>query len=83
MIEKSKPVPDIYLKACKLLNVKPENCYALEDSKNGILSAYNAGYKVIMVLDLWQPNEEILNIITGKYDNPEQVKDAFEKDWIA
>lgn len=79
MIEKSKPAPDIYLKACELLGVKPEDCYALEDSKNGLLSAYNAGCKPIMIPDLWQPDEEILKIIVGKYDDLEQVKVALEK----
>jgi len=63
MIEKSKPEPDIYLKACELLKVTPEDCYALEDSKNGLLSAYRAGCKPIMVPDLWQPDEDILQII--------------------
>lgn len=77
MIEKSKPEPDIYLKACELLGVNPEDCYALEDSKNGLLSAYRAGCKAIMVPDLWQPDEEMLGIITGKYDDLEQVKEAF------
>lgn len=57
-IEKSKPEPDIYLKAAELLNTAPEECYAIEDSKNGILSAYRAGCKVIMVPDLWQGDKE-------------------------
>lgn len=51
---------------------------ALEDSKNGLLSAYRAGCKPIMVPDLWQPDEEILQIIKGKYSDLEQVKKAFE-----
>lgn len=28
--------------------------------------------------DLWQPNEEVLEIIKGKYTDLEQVKKAFE-----
>ena len=56
----------------------PEECIALEDSKNGLLSAYRAGCKPIMVPDLWQPDEEILQIIKGKYSDLEQVKKAFE-----
>ena len=51
---------------------------ALEDSKKGLLSAYRAGCKSIMVPDLWQPDEEILQIIKGKYSDLEQVKKAFE-----
>ena len=78
MVEKSKPAPDIYIKACEMLNESPEDCIALEDSKNGLLSAYRAGCKPIMVPDLWQPDEEILQIINGKYLNLEQVKKAIE-----
>ena len=55
-----------------------KECIALEDSKNGLLSAYRAGCKPIMVPDLWQPDEEILQIIKGKYSDLEQVKIAFE-----
>ena len=78
MIENSKPEPDIYLKACELIGEEPENCYALEDSKNGLLSAYRAGCKPIMIPDLWQPDEEIMKIIVARYDDLEQLKAAFE-----
>jgi len=78
MVKKSKPEPEIYLKACDMLEVKPEDCFALEDSKNGLLSAYRAGCKPIMVPDLWQPDEEILQVIKAKYSDLEQVKMAFE-----
>ena len=78
MIKKSKPAPDIYLRACELLKAEPGDCYALEDSKSGLLSAYRAGCRPIMVPDLWQPDEEILKIIVGKYDDLEQVKVAFQ-----
>lgn len=59
MVEKSKPAPDIYLKACKELGVLPEVSYAIEDSYNGIRSAYNAGLKPIMVPDLLPPDKEM------------------------
>lgn len=78
MIQNSKPDPEIYFKASKLLGVKPEECFALEDSKNGLLSAYRAGCKPIMVPDLWQPDEETLSLVVGKYDDLEEVKHAFE-----
>lgn len=58
MVSKSKPEPDIYFTACKALSEKPENCYAVEDSRNGLLSAYRAGCKVIMIPDLWQGESE-------------------------
>lgn len=33
MVQNSKPNPEIYLKACELLEANPSECYALEDSK--------------------------------------------------
>jgi len=77
MVSKSKPEPEIYLKVCEMLQEKPENCYALEDSKNGLLAAYRAGCKAIMVPDLWQPDDEILNCIYGKFVDLGAVKDFF------
>lgn len=77
MINKSKPEPEIYLKACELLQEKPEDCYALEDSKNGLLSAYRAGCKPIMVPDLWQPDEEITRLLFGKFLDLQEVQEYF------
>lgn len=58
-VMKSKPDPEIYLYACDLLEMEPADCYALEDSRNGLLAASSAGCRTIMVPDLWQPDEEI------------------------
>jgi HAD superfamily hydrolase (TIGR01509 family) len=38
-----KPSPAIYLLTAKRLGVSPAACIAIEDSKNGVLSAKNAG----------------------------------------
>jgi len=38
-----KPSPAIYLLTAKRLSVSPTRCIAIEDSKNGVLSAKNAG----------------------------------------
>lgn len=40
---KGKPEPDIYLLTAKKLNINPKDCIVIEDSKNGVLSAKNAG----------------------------------------
>ena len=78
MVERSKPEPEIYLKACEMLGEKPCDCYALEDSRNGLLSAYRAGCKPIMVPDLWEPTDEILKIIVAKFDNLDGVREYFK-----
>ena len=42
-VGKSKPEPDVFLHAAKLLGVHPQNCIVIEDSKNGIKAAKAAG----------------------------------------
>lgn len=66
MIKNSKPAPDIYLKACEELGESPANCIAIEDSKNGILSAKNADMNVIMIPDLWQGDDDTDKLLFAK-----------------
>lgn len=42
-LPKSKPDPAIYRISARRLGVEPERCVVLEDTKNGILAAKNAG----------------------------------------
>lgn len=51
-VEHGKPAPDIYLKAAEKLELKPEECYAVEDSMNGVKAAHAAGCFTIMIPDL-------------------------------
>lgn len=67
--EVSKPNPDIYLKACELLKEEPKNCIALEDSKNGLLAAHNAGCRPVMIPDLYEAEDDIIKILYRKYDS--------------
>lgn len=59
MVEHSKPCPDIYLMACRQMQISPKGAYAIEDSPNGIRSAHAAGMLPIMVPDLIAPDEEM------------------------
>ena len=47
MVPNPKPWPDIYLYAAKTLEVSPEKCLVVEDSKSGVKSAVEAGMTVI------------------------------------
>lgn len=58
-VSRGKPFPDPFLKAAEKLGVKPESCLSLEDSLNGIRSAYDAGTIAVMIPDLIPPTEEI------------------------
>lgn len=65
MIARGKPMPDIYRYACERLSFKPSECIAVEDSPNGILSAYQAGCRVVMAPDLTEPDDLMLAMLTG------------------
>lgn len=75
MVERSKPEPDIYLRAAADLGVDPADCIALEDSRNGLLSAHAAGMRVIMVPDLWQPDDVVKQFILGPFESLLAVRD--------
>ncbi|MGQ4873905.1 MAG: HAD family hydrolase [Promethearchaeia archaeon] len=46
-VKNGKPAPDVFLKAAKKTDVKPENCVVIEDAPVGITAAKRAGMKVI------------------------------------
>lgn len=78
MVTKSKPEPDIYLTACEAIGVQPVDALALEDSRNGLLSAHRAGMKVIMVPDLWEADEEVKSFLWTMCSDLEEVKGFLE-----
>ena len=45
--ENGKPAPDIYLLCAERLGIPVSECLVIEDSRNGILSAKNAGMRVM------------------------------------
>jgi HAD superfamily hydrolase (TIGR01509 family) len=75
MVERSKPDPDIFLKACYELGTKPDRTYAIEDSYNGIRAAYAGKLRPIMVPDLLPCNEEMKEITEIVLDNLLDVVD--------
>lgn len=75
MVEKGKPMPDIYLYAAQQLGLNPCECMALEDSPNGVKSAAAAGFVTVMIPDLTEPDEELLGIISGSADSLKDVAD--------
>lgn len=73
MVEHSKPRPDIYLMACRELGVDPGQAYAIEDSPNGIRSAYRAGMSPLMVPDMIAPDEEMRELSTKIFSDLHEV----------
>lgn len=77
-VEKTKPAPDPYLKACGLIGVEPAQALVIEDSPTGLRSATSAGCQTIgittscgrdslkeanFVVDSFGELEELLTIV--------------------
>ena len=71
-INNSKPAPDIYLKVYEHYNIDKDEMIIYEDSNNGILSAHNAGIRVVYIKDIVDVEEEVTSLCY------KQVKDLDE-----
>jgi HAD superfamily hydrolase (TIGR01509 family) len=61
-VARGKPAPDVYLEACRRLEVEPPRAAAVEDSHAGIGSAKAAGVRVIAIPNpAFPPGEEALS----------------------
>lgn len=79
MVKVGKPEPYVYLQACKEIGLSPCDCIALEDSPNGILSAYRAGLKPIMIPDLTQPDDYTKTLLFDYAKSLDKVIDIILK----
>lgn len=57
-VVRSKPYPDLYLKAAEVLSVPPAACVVIEDAPRGIRAARAAGMRVI-ALSTTEPPENL------------------------
>lgn len=48
-VVKSKPHPETYTRAAKILNVSPESCIVFEDAPKGVEAALNAKMKAVVL----------------------------------
>lgn len=53
-----KPAPDVYLLALERLGLRPADAVALEDSRNGVLSARAAGLPVIVTPSAYTASDD-------------------------
>ena len=79
MVKKSKPEPDIFIKAAEALGVEPANCIVIEDSYNGIRAANRAGMFPIMVPDMIAPDEEMRELAKEIFRDLDEVRAFLSK----
>ncbi len=77
MVTNPKPDPQVYLVACEKLNVNPKDAIALEDSDNGIKSAYYAGVKPVLIPDIKKPSEEVKKMAFKQFKSLDEVISLF------
>jgi len=75
-VGKSKPEPDVFLYAAKLLGVLPEHCVVFEDSKNGIKAAKAAGMYCIAYSGA-NSGEQDRNLADMQIIKYEDLEDSF------
>ncbi|UYZ36913.1 HAD family phosphatase [Clostridium beijerinckii] len=78
-VVKSKPHPEIFLKAAKKLCVNPKDCIVIEDSAAGIEGAYKAKMIGIHVEDLKKADNDILKYCHRSFENLLDIKAYLSK----
>lgn len=79
MVKNGKPDPDIYFLAAEKIGVPPQYCIAVEDSPNGIKSAYSAGMHPVMIPDLTQPDRELSRLLFRKCGSLLELPDILKE----
>lgn len=62
MVTRSKPNPDIFLRALEGTDIAPDDATVIEDSFNGIRAAHAAGMEPVMVPDMLPPDDEMRSL---------------------
>ena len=73
-----KPDPEIYLLACNALGTDPSRTLAVEDSRNGILSASTARMPTVMIPDMIPPTPELEALLWNRFDSLSDLQKALE-----
>ncbi len=75
MAENKKPAPDLYLMAMQQLGLEPQNCLALEDSRNGLDSAQSAGLETLITVNTYTQDQDFSGalMVVSDLGEPEQA----------
>ena len=89
VIPKKKPAPDIYHWTLERLDLPPGRCLALEDSRNGLLSAEAAGIPTVITYSSYTDGQDFDGALAvadsfGEPDAPMRLEagEANGRTWI-
>lgn len=77
-VENGKPSPDLFLKACEIMNADKSEALVLEDSINGLKAAKAAGIRCILIPDLIEPTPEEEKMAYRKLNDLKEVIGVLE-----
>lgn len=73
-VTRKKPSPDVYLRALDVLGRSPDECIAIEDSRNGLIAAAGARIPVLVTRSLYFGDEEFCGAL-AVVDNLRELED--------
>ena len=81
VVSRKKPDPEIYLLALEKTGLKPEECIVVEDSRNGVLAAKEAGMHIIATTNIYTEREDLsdADIIVTCLGDPDGEKGLLKK----
>ena len=79
MVERSKPDPQIFLRAAAEIGTIPAETVVLEDSYNGVRAGAAGGFVTVMVPDLAQPDDEMRRLYTAECASLHEVRRMLEE----
>jgi HAD superfamily hydrolase (TIGR01509 family) len=76
-VARGKPAPDVYLEAARRLGIDATSCAAIEDSRNGMRSAHDAGMRVVAIPNpQYPPPPDVLELAAVVLDSLDALTPA-------
>ena len=81
VVKNKKPDPEIYNLALSKLELQPEECFVIEDSKNGVKAAKAACMKTIVTTNYYTEKEDVEagDVIVSSLGDPDGEKATLRK----
>ena len=79
MVRYAKPDPEIFLRCAQMLGVPPEECLVLEDSRQGVHAAANAGMHAGFIQDTIACDSEMEQWIEYRFNDLSEVIGLLEE----
>lgn len=78
-ITRSKPDPEMFLKACEKAGAAPEEAIVFEDSENGLLAAFAGGIPAVCIPDMKQHGKDITDQVAALVTTAVDVPALFDR----